>query len=99
MLDIIPSITKFAQEVRNEEEAINYLVQHGVIKPIEEEFCIEVDCGGRMGIKDKKTSFRQLKCNSCRANRSRFANTFFDGSKSRFTSYSTWQTCGWLGAL
>jgi len=72
MLGIIPSITQFAQEVKTKKRPS---------KPIEEEFCIEVDCGGRMGIKDKKTSFQQLKCNSCRVNQSRFANTFFDGAK------------------
>ena len=55
MLDIIPTITQFAQEVEIEEEAINYLVHHGVIKSVEEELCIEVDCGGKMSIKNKKT--------------------------------------------
>jgi len=38
MVDIILSIT---QEVKNEEDAIAYLVQHGVIKPINDEYCIE----------------------------------------------------------
>ena len=61
MVDIISSITQFAQDVKSEEDAIAYLVQHGVIKPFEEEYCIEEDCGGKMGIKNKKSSLRQLK--------------------------------------
>ena len=80
MVDIsIPSITQFALEVKNEADAIAYLVQHGVIKPIKEEYCIEEDCGGKMGIKNKR--LRQLKCNHCRSRQSRFANNFFDGAK------------------
>jgi hypothetical protein len=81
MVDNIPSITQFAQEVKNEEDAIAFLVQHGVIKPIEEEYCIEEDCGGKMGIKNKKSSLRQLEFNHCHSCQSRFANTFFDGAK------------------
>ena len=34
-----------------------------------------------MLIKDKTKSWRQLKCNHCRAAQSRFAHTLFDGAK------------------
>ena len=81
MVDNIPSITQFAQEVKKEEDAIAYLVQHGIIKPIKEEYCIEEDCGWKMGIKNKKSSLRQLEFNPCHSCQSRFANTFFDGAK------------------
>ena len=77
----IPSITAFANVIRNEEDAIQMLVDNDVIKAVEDEYCIELDCGGRMGLKDRNRSFRQLKCNSCRSCRSRFAGTFFDGAK------------------
>jgi hypothetical protein len=73
----ISSITKFMQEVTNKDDAIYWLVSMGVIKPLEEEVCIEVDCSGRMSIKNKKASYRQLKRNNCHAGRSRFTNTFF----------------------
>ncbi len=77
----IPSITNFAQDVTNEDDAIYWLVSMGVIKPLKEEVCIVVGCSGRMSIKNKKASYQQLRCNKCHAARSRFANTFFDISK------------------
>ena len=66
------------QAVHNKETAISWHVSVIVIKSSgEEQDCIdiEVDCGGRMSIKEKGKSLRQLKC------RSSFANTFIDGAK------------------
>ena len=77
----IPSLPEFAQQVSNEVEAIQWLSDYGVIKPLSDEICHEIDCGGRMSIKDKTKSWRQLKCNRCRAARRRFGHTFFDGAK------------------
>ena len=50
----IPSITAFANVIRNEEDAIQMLVENDVIKAVEDEYCIELDCGGRMGLKKGK---------------------------------------------
>ena len=81
IVNIIPSVTDFAKQVKNEEDTIQVLVKMGVIKAVEDEVCIEVDCGGRMGLKNRKTMLRKLKCNRCRAYESHFTNTFFDGTK------------------
>ena len=56
------------------------LVEKCVIKAVEDKVCIEVDCGGRMGLKSRKVTLQQLKYNRCRACRSRFANTLFEGT-------------------
>jgi hypothetical protein len=77
----IPPLPEFAQQVTNEVEAINWLSDNGVIKPLCDEICHEINCGGRMSVKDKTKSWHQLKCNRCRTAQSRFARTFFDGAK------------------
>ena len=68
-------------QIKTDLHAINWLSNNGVIKPLCDEICHEIDCGGRMPIKDKTKSWCQLKCNRCRAARSRFAHTFNDGAK------------------
>ena len=78
---IIPPLPEFAQQVTNEVEAINWLSDNGIIKPLCDEICHEIDCGGRMSVKDKTKSWRQLKCNRCRTAQSRFAHYFFDDAK------------------
>jgi hypothetical protein len=51
---------EFAKQVT---DAIYWMVSMSIIKPLEEEVCIEVGCSRRMSIKNMKASSRHLKCN------------------------------------